>query len=372
MKAIVLSLIAAAVVPPCIWDSDTLDTELRGLPDAFDLVVGRWHRHGEAYYRDRLARLGGKNDLTLAEWDDLAVAHEHLGDQDAAIAAMARKAELLARNPDHEHRYRYLANLGTFHAHAGRYDEALTALRAAIELEPNAHFGRERFQIEAIEYVSAAQRDPGLWRQHSFLRHAGYRMRDLGQRVTNSEPHDELPEGQPFLTFGTGYQAIGGMIRYGGREGAELYRALGELFLSEMHLNLSWWSLRRAIERGHPAHEDLQRTLAGIERHWRESAAHTPVANPIPDAELYARMRANADAWVAAFQRLEAAAIARGEDVRGDAALQSLLAAADHEVPRLTVPTPRWPWTTWAGLFLIGYVVFRLGAFAFRRRQRGR
>ena len=48
MKAVAAFALLAFAAVPCYWDSDTLDTELRGLPDAFDLVVGRWHRHGDA------------------------------------------------------------------------------------------------------------------------------------------------------------------------------------------------------------------------------------------------------------------------------------------------------------------------------------
>ena len=57
---------------PCLWDRDTLATELRGLPKALDLVLGKWHRHSEAYYRERIERLAGKEPLTLAECDALA------------------------------------------------------------------------------------------------------------------------------------------------------------------------------------------------------------------------------------------------------------------------------------------------------------
>jgi hypothetical protein len=68
-----------------------------------------------------------------------------------------------------QHRYRYLANLGTFHAHdwIRRPKEARNSdlaslrraeelLRAAIELNPDAHFGREKYQLMAIEWL---QRD---------------------------------------------------------------------------------------------------------------------------------------------------------------------------------------------------------------------
>jgi len=39
MKSLFATLLAVSAMAPCLWDSDTLDTELRGLPEAFDLVA---------------------------------------------------------------------------------------------------------------------------------------------------------------------------------------------------------------------------------------------------------------------------------------------------------------------------------------------
>jgi len=63
---------------------------------------------------------------------------------------------------DHEHRH--LANLGTFHAHrwlragADRKDtadlrRARALLERAIALNPDAHFGREKYQLKAVKWL---------------------------------------------------------------------------------------------------------------------------------------------------------------------------------------------------------------------------
>lgn len=336
------AVLAPAALLPCIWDSDTLASELRGLPEAFDLVTGRWHRHSEAYYRERLERLGGERELTLAELDDLAVAHERLGDHDAAIAVMARKHKALANTPDDEHRYRYHANFGTFLAHAGRFDEGLVELRRAVAINPDAHFGRERFQIELIEYIAAARKDPELWSSTSFLRHAGYAPKKNSHAlgVASGFRERESWDGDRGLDRDKAFTAIGGMLRFGGIEGPELYRTLGELFLMDEHLHLAWWAFRHAIERGHPATPHLTKSLNRLRDHWLEAVKHEPTGMIVPTEELYRKRRAEADRWLASFQELEAAAIARGEEVRSDAALQRLLAAADATVPRPST-TPR-------------------------------
>ena len=343
---------------PCIWDSDTLDTELRGLPDAFDLVVGRWHRHGEAYYRERVDRLADKPECSLAELDDLAVAYERLGRRRDAVGVMQTKRDALALTPGKEHQYRYHANLGTFHAHAGRFDEALVELKRAVAINPEAHFGREHFQIELIEYVAAAKRQPRIWRTHSFLRHAGYDLSFyIGGHALEDPERCVLLRGDRELSWDDAYRAIGGMLRFGGLEGPELYRSLGELFLWRRHLNLAWYAFGVAIERGHPAADMLAASRREIERHWDEARPHNRTGHVNPTEADFRAARDNADLWLAAFQLAEAEAIAAGEDVRSDAALQALLARADREVPRLAglaAPEPALSWRTLAQWSLVG------------------
>lgn len=375
MKSLLAIGVAGAAMTPCLWDSDTLDTELRGLPDAFDLVVGKWHRHSDGYYRERVARLGSAQDISLAECDDLAVAYEHLGERDAAVGVMERKARMLANAPDAEHQYRYHANLGTFYAHAGRYDDAVAELRAAVALNPDAHFGRELFQIELVEYAAAAKADPQLWRRFSFLRHAGYRLQAHigvdGLRFAPDASRDWGADwrGERQLDWDEAYKAVAGMLRFGGLEGPELYRSLAELFLAKQHLNLAWWALERAVERGHPAAVLLRAGQAGIERHWEEARRIQRSGPQAPTPAGVRAARARADAWVAAFQEAEAAAIARGADVHSDAALRGLLRAADEAVPDSSGEAPAGSWLLWgvaAGLLVAVGCAVALGGLRSR------
>lgn len=360
------ALVVACAATPCLWDSDTLDTELRGLPEAHDLLVGRWHRHGDAYYQARVDRILAQPERSLADYDDLAVAYEHLGQRDDAIAVMGEKAGALAERDDADQRYRYHANLGTFHAHAGRFDEALGQLRAAVALNPDAHFGRERYQIELIEYVAAARNDAELWRTSSFLRHAGYRWMS-GATIT-AFGADAGPDGERDLDWDEAYQAVGGMLRFGGLEGPELYRTLGELFLAKDHLNLAWWAFGRAIERGHPAADLLETARARIRDHWREAE----VRFEVPDDVVYREARASADRWLAAFQQAEANAVASGLDVSSDQALERLIASADAREPREAAsgdggPAPQPPWI-WIAVGSVAAAALALWASARLRR----
>lgn len=178
----VIWLIALLLFPAsafaCLWDSDTLRAEAAGLPGLVDLLTGRFEREPALYYEMRLARVESAVESTpddLGLYDDAAVACDRLGRSDSAIEWMARKRDRLDRlaaagHTDQEHEYRYLANLGTFHAHrwmaSGANREAMDDLtiardliKQAIELNPDAHFGRETYQLMAIEWMIAPAED---------------------------------------------------------------------------------------------------------------------------------------------------------------------------------------------------------------------
>lgn len=151
----------------CLWDYDTLRYEAKGMPSTIEAITGRFDRFPALYYEMRLERVSGElqaDPTRLDLYDDAGVACDRLGQHDEAIEWMAHKRERLDAQPDEEHEYRYLANLGTFYAHrwiAGGGDRSdLADLEAAerlithaIELNPDAHFGRERYQLLAIRWL---------------------------------------------------------------------------------------------------------------------------------------------------------------------------------------------------------------------------
>ncbi|MHC4938006.1 MAG: tetratricopeptide repeat protein [Planctomycetota bacterium] len=151
-----LKLSLATLVLGCIWDTHTLQMEKRQFPDVQEVLAGRFVRHSRAYYEwrieDRIAKLKKRaNDVRLL--DDLAAAYDKTG-QSAKAVELMRKS--LAENPK---RYETLANLGTFLVHAGELEEGTKFIRKAIEINPDAHFGREIIQLHVIEYVLRCRRD---------------------------------------------------------------------------------------------------------------------------------------------------------------------------------------------------------------------
>ncbi|MBK1834867.1 hypothetical protein [Roseibacillus ishigakijimensis] len=174
MKVLGILLLALTLpLPACYWDRDTLRAELGGHLDTVKTLVGWFDRYPPLYYEMRLARVTAelaKNPEKAALYDDAAVACDRLGRSDEAIAWMEKKqrrAEEEAVAPGAPTtRYKTLANLGTFHAHRwlsakkadpatsrADLDRAISFIEQAIAEYPAAHFNREKYQLEVLQWL---------------------------------------------------------------------------------------------------------------------------------------------------------------------------------------------------------------------------
>ena len=145
-----LLILFVSTLTACLWDTDTLNEEMSESPSAIHLVTGAFPRHSKAFYRwrieDRTAKLAQGNDDPL-HYDDIAVAHDKLNEQDKAIEWIKRKEEKYPGN------YETYANLGTFHIHSGNFLQGIAYLEKALEINPAAHFNRERYQLYVARYL---------------------------------------------------------------------------------------------------------------------------------------------------------------------------------------------------------------------------
>ena len=155
-------IFCAVLVSPlmaCLWDYDTLQQERSRFPNTLELITGWFPRHSDAFYhwrvQDRTSRLA-KNPEDKEAYDDLAVAYEKLGEHERAIEIIQQKEE---RWPGE---YETAANYGTFLIHQGKFREGLVEIRRAIEINPDAHFGREIYQQKLVEYVLSCKSDEGV------------------------------------------------------------------------------------------------------------------------------------------------------------------------------------------------------------------
>lgn len=170
VPALMLTLCAASRA--CLNDRDTLETEARGVPDVMRALSGRFERNPPLFYQMRLSRVAQEiaaSPARLDLYDDAAVACDRLHRDTEALAWIEKKRARLqvldARNPQvREHWYRYYANAGTFRAHGwiveGANRQKLSEMKAArdliakaVALKPGAHFGREKYQLKAMDWI---------------------------------------------------------------------------------------------------------------------------------------------------------------------------------------------------------------------------
>jgi hypothetical protein len=176
LAAVAVVFVLARPVAACLWDYDTLAAEAKGqMADVVHIIAGRFERNPSLYYEMRLKRAAARiaaDPDDLAAYDDAGVAADRLGRGDEAIAWMEKKAlrpgigtPIEGRPQERaDHRYRYLANVGTFWVHRwarngadrSKIDEVKMArdfIARAIALNPNAHFGRETYQLKALDWI---------------------------------------------------------------------------------------------------------------------------------------------------------------------------------------------------------------------------
>ncbi len=206
----------------CMWDNDTLEMETQQFPGTLDIITGNFLRHSPEFHhwriRDRELKLLKFPD-SLELYDDLAVSHSKLGQDRKAIQLMLTKDSL---RPD---LYETVANLGTFYIHAGDLETGKVYLEKALEINPNAHFGREIIQLELVNYILKR-------------RQAGVNSLPLSSQT----PHWMLRGGSEGFNFyhylkaknispKEGLEGVLGMMRFGNFDSPVLLEVLGDLLL---------------------------------------------------------------------------------------------------------------------------------------------
>jgi hypothetical protein len=165
-------LLIATPLCACYWDRDTIAMEAQGRLEVVETMVGWFDRFPAEYYQMRLDRVTREISTTperLDLYDDAAVSCDHLGRHDEAVAWMEKKDAHMQPLPPAQtadHRYRMHANLGVFRTHQwikspkrNTYGEmlklAIAEVKTALEINPNAHFGRERAHLALLEWWQA-------------------------------------------------------------------------------------------------------------------------------------------------------------------------------------------------------------------------
>jgi tetratricopeptide (TPR) repeat protein len=352
-----------------LWDYDTLRDEQRGLPAVASILAGKWERHSGFFYEHRIdrmrAHLADKPD-DLDALDNLAVALEKLGRIDEAIATLE---PVIAEHPD---RYTAQANLGTFYLHRfldrrdrADLDRGIGHIEQALEINPDAHFGREEYQLELARHVRRSLDDPALLDGPSFVA-----PMLLGDGLTREEQQERMRQirgemagveaSRPEVEHAI--EGIVGMIRFGTGTSPNLYHALGDLLAARKDKHLAAWAYLRAIEFGHPEPQLLEDAVDDLRAVIGEEPTRAELRNSL-DAAI-----AEADAWVGAFQAWQAQILRDGRDPTSEANLAGFYAEHGDAGPRLGFAwedhLPRQP-AARTGLIVLAVVavVFVLGLF---------
>ena len=258
----------------CLWDSDTLQQERSRFPSTLELIVGNFLRHSPEFYRwrvqQRQAALAA-GDRRPEHYDDLGVAQDKLGNSLSAIDWMNRKEDLFPG------RYETYANLGTFHIHAGNLKTGAEWIRKALELNPDAHFGREKHQLLLVEFL--LEGSPDAKEDTSGIAPMGFArflaQRKASQQTPAGEPSAEAlaspPEWLPLdeEESQAAIQGIQGMMRFGHYDSPVLLEALGDLLAEPQDQQrdaclLAARAYLRAAEKSEQRREVLKKKAASV------------------------------------------------------------------------------------------------------------
>jgi len=160
----------------CYNDIDTNLTELRDNLDVTKAIIGRFTIYPDAYYKKRIeiqSAILKKDPNNLEAYDNISVAYDRIGDGDSALKWIREKRKHLVNAPKQQ-LYSTEANEGTFlivrwiRGHKpGDLTDAIESekhIAKALEINPNAHFGREFAQLYCIQAMIECGKSPD-WMQ---------------------------------------------------------------------------------------------------------------------------------------------------------------------------------------------------------------
>jgi tetratricopeptide (TPR) repeat protein len=313
--------VQAAITPGCLWDRDTRAMERQRFPSVLEVITGKFLRHSDEYYRwrveDRRARLGrGEAGAELV--DDLAVAHSKLGDDRRAIALMG---ELLEEDP---RRYETLANLGTFHVHAGDLEEGAGFIARALEVNPDAHFGRERYQLLVVEYLQGKEARAGEGQlplcRASVSQPGGSLEPNFWTFLAGEVGADPRLPHEHAGAIDAAVRGVTGMLRFGNHRSPVLLEVLSDLLLADFQRDAKGLAAR-ALLRAADGCQDAGVAAAYLEKAREALSFQTPESGESRSLRLeeleeqLALELAEADTWWASLLENELRWIDSGEDV---------------------------------------------------------
>lgn len=251
---VLASFSSPSPVEACGWDYETYQAEAKSMPCVYDALLGFWPAHDPAYHRRRLEAFD-----YAARWypdwtpglDARGISQLKLGELEAATPLMERR---LALTPD---AYPAHANLGTLLTFSGEFERALEHIDRAMQIEPEAHFGREKYHRALVVFLQRVADDPTVAERENFLGFAP----TAAQRTHGSK--------STFAELGLEDDAIDALVAmitvYGAEELAEIYFTLGELLAVRGDKRLAYTAYRRARGLEHPRKAEAKRYMDALD-----------------------------------------------------------------------------------------------------------
>jgi tetratricopeptide (TPR) repeat protein len=310
----------------CLWDSDTLQMERLRFPGVLEIITGKFVRHSRAYYEWRIGDRTKKletNPGDPALIDDLAVAYAKLGRSDEGIPLLE---EVLKQHPD---RYETLSNLGTLLFFAGRLDDSKTYIRRAVEINPNAHFGRERYQLLLTEYLQQSEHETegviSVKKPYPVMNPRGFARFVLNSKLpadSGNESAENLSP-QQIDELRKSLRGVLGMMHFADYRSPILLVALGDLLLTgNLDENATMLAARSYVRAAQvtpdPAVAERFRKMAGerlatqIDFHSLREGEALPYLEKKLNAEIavadewFTAIAANEDRWIAEGRNVDA------------------------------------------------------------------
>jgi tetratricopeptide (TPR) repeat protein len=155
-------LATAVSVLGCIWDARTLNEEQKEHPDLAKIILDAGKpRPVDPSIREDIERLRNQPQPDNVDWiNKLAGAYIRVGEPAEAVKLLETGRE---RFPDN---YGVRANLGTAYHLLGRYADAEKEIAKDLEINPNAHFGLEKYHLALLQYLA---RDQEYQRRHLYV-----------------------------------------------------------------------------------------------------------------------------------------------------------------------------------------------------------
>jgi tetratricopeptide (TPR) repeat protein len=154
LPRILLLVFVAFSASACMWDAESLSREKSRSHDLARTIMGETSTLEDTNrLRARIKELeSDRHETDPMWWNNLAGAHLRLNEPQVAVILLE---SVIGKFPDD---YGIHANLGTAYHLLGRYQDAEKEIARDLEINPDAHFGLEKYHLALLQYLIRDQK----------------------------------------------------------------------------------------------------------------------------------------------------------------------------------------------------------------------